>query len=322
MKNELVSIIIPTYNAKQTIQKCLNSIINQTYPNIEIIVIDDGSQDGTAEWIESSYEGEKRITLIKQENQGPSAARNNGMKQANGQYILFVDSDDFLSQNFIEEILKDYQDNMLNGGKRHCIEKNIVKPSNQIDAIGKTMYMDIVSGKIGGFICGYLFEKQLIADLQFDTNIKFMEDVSFLLAYCKKVEGIHFISNAIYYYVYNSSGLSKSKENVLKNIKYMDIAVNQIESFFIENKIEIDKNFIKEKKLRLIDAELGKLNRKSEVEKTINDYEFKEVIKNIELDKSSKLFWRIYKKTVVKYKLFAVLYLKLRKFLKKIKGGV
>ena len=102
----------------------------------------------------------------------------------------------------------------------------------------------------------------------------------------------------------------------------MDIAVNQIESFFIENKIEIDKNFIKEKKLRLIDAELGKLNRKSEVEKTINDYEFKEVIKNIELDKSSKLFWRIYKKTVVKYKLFAVLYLKLRKFLKKIKGGV
>lgn len=211
---------------------------------------------------------------------------------------------------------------MLNGGKHNSIEKNKVKPSNQVDAIGKTMYIDIVSGKIGGFICGYLFEKQLIADLQFDTNIKFMEDVSFLLAYCKKIEGIHFISNAIYYYVYNSSGLSKSKENVLKNIKYMDIAVNQIEKFLIENKVGISKNFIKEKKLRLIDAELGKLNRKSEVEKIINDHEFKEVIQNIELDKSSKLFWRIYKKTVVNHKLFAVLYLKLRKFLKKIKGGV
>lgn len=322
MKNELVSIIIPTYNAKQTIAKCLDSIINQTYKNIEIIIIDDGSQDGTAEWIESNYKEEQKVKLIKQENQGPSAARNNGMRQVNGQYILFVDSDDFLSQNFIEEILKDYKSNMLNGGCHNSIAKNKVKPNNQIDAVGKTMYIDIVSGKIGGFICGYLFERELITDLKFDTNIKFMEDVSFLLAYCQRVGGIHFVPNAAYYYVYNSNGLSKSKEKVLKNIKYMDIAVNQIEKFLIENKVELGKNFIREKKLRLIDAELGKLSRKSEVEKILDDSEFKKVIQNIELDKSSKLFWRIYRKTVVKNKLFAVLYLKLRRVLKKIKGGV
>jgi len=322
MKNELVSIIIPAYNAKQAISKCLNSIINQTYNNIEIIIIDDGSQDGTAQWIESNYKGEQNIKLIRQENQGPSVARNNGIKQAKGQYILFVDSDDFLSQNFIEEILKHYKSNMLNGGCHNSIEKNKIKPNYPIDAIGNTMYVDIISGRIGGFICGYLFERELITDLQFDTSIRFMEDVLFLLAYCQKVKGIHFVPNAIYYYVYNSSGLSKSKENVLKNMKYMDIVVNQIEIFLIENKVEIGKNFIREKKLRLIDAELGKLNRKSEVEKIINDHEFKKVIQNIELDKSSKLFWRIYRKTVVSNKMFAVVYLKLRRLLKKIKGGV
>ena len=102
----------------------------------------------------------------------------------------------------------------------------------------------------------------------------------------------------------------------------MDIVVNQIEIFLIENKVEIGKNFIREKKLRLIDAELGKLNKKSEVEKIINDHEFKKVIQNIELDKSSKLFWRIYRKTVVSNKMFAVVYLKLRRLLKKIKGCV
>lgn len=99
-RNEKISIIIPVYNVEQYIDRCLSSVISQTYRNIEIIVVIDGSKDGSEEICEKYAKNDKRIKIIKQENKGLSAARNNGLEHASGQYVMFVDSDDYVDENF------------------------------------------------------------------------------------------------------------------------------------------------------------------------------------------------------------------------------
>lgn len=105
-KNEkLVTIIIPIYNVKDYLKSCVDSVCNQTYHNLEIILVDDGSTDGTTDLCEQLEKKDARITLIKQKNKGVSAARNRGIKAAHGEYIYFVDSDDWIEHNTIEECL-------------------------------------------------------------------------------------------------------------------------------------------------------------------------------------------------------------------------
>ena len=99
-RNEKISIIIPVYSVEQYIDRCLSSVISQTYRNIEIIVVIDGSKDGSEEICEKYANNDKRIKIIKQENKGLSAARNNGLEHASGQYVMFVDSDDYVDENF------------------------------------------------------------------------------------------------------------------------------------------------------------------------------------------------------------------------------
>lgn len=94
MKEELISVIIPVYNVKDYLKECIDSVIAQTYQQLEIIIIDDGSADGTAELCDLYLNMDTRIKVIHQDNQGISASRNNGIDHAAGDYIGFVDSDD------------------------------------------------------------------------------------------------------------------------------------------------------------------------------------------------------------------------------------
>ena len=95
--DDLISVIVPAYNVGQYIGKCLDSILGQTYPNLEIILIDDGSTDSTGEICEAYRERDSRIIVVHQQNQGALAARNAGIEQAQGKYIGFVDGDDWIS---------------------------------------------------------------------------------------------------------------------------------------------------------------------------------------------------------------------------------
>lgn len=106
MKKGLVSIIVPVYNVEQYVGKCLDSLIKQTYHNIEIIVINDGSTDSSGEICDKYAENDRRIKVVHQENCGLSVARNVGLELQQGEYISFVDSDDFVSVYFIESMLK------------------------------------------------------------------------------------------------------------------------------------------------------------------------------------------------------------------------
>lgn len=103
--NELISIIVPAYNVEKYIEKCISSIQKQTYQNIEIIVVDDGATDRTGELIDKAAEKDPRIRVIHQVNAGVSAARNCGMDAAQGEYIVFVDGDDYLAADYVEYML-------------------------------------------------------------------------------------------------------------------------------------------------------------------------------------------------------------------------
>lgn len=104
--DDKVSIIIPVYNCERYIRKCLESALGQTYSNIEILVIDDGSQDGSSEIINQIAQGQSKLQVYRQENQGVSVARNIGLKHATGKYLAFVDGDDYLGKNYIKEMVQ------------------------------------------------------------------------------------------------------------------------------------------------------------------------------------------------------------------------
>ena len=111
MNNYKISIIIPCYNVEEYLPKCLDSIINQTYKNLEIICINDGSKDNTLDILNEYKKSDDRIIVIDQENQGLSGARNTGIINSNGDYIMFVDSDDWIDQDTCEKALKEAIEN-------------------------------------------------------------------------------------------------------------------------------------------------------------------------------------------------------------------
>ena len=100
----IISIIVPVYNAEKYLSRCIDSILRQTFADFELILVNDGSSDKSKEICEKYLESDPRIKLINQENSGVSAARNTGLDNASGEYIGFVDSDDFIEKNMYEEL--------------------------------------------------------------------------------------------------------------------------------------------------------------------------------------------------------------------------
>ena len=105
MSKKLISVIVPVYNSEKYVNRCIDSILNQTYENLEVILIDDGSSDGSLKICESWAEKDNRIKILKQKNSGVSSARNLGIENASGDYVAFVDNDDWLRPEMYETML-------------------------------------------------------------------------------------------------------------------------------------------------------------------------------------------------------------------------
>lgn len=106
MENQaLISVIIPVYNVEEYLRECVDSVINQTYKNLEIILVDDGSTDSSGRICDEYIEKDERITVIHKKNEGPSKTRNTGLSHANGKYIYFLDSDDYITENALENLV-------------------------------------------------------------------------------------------------------------------------------------------------------------------------------------------------------------------------
>lgn len=237
-----VSIIIPCYNAEKHIEKCIKSIINQTYKNIEIIAIDDGSQDNTLEILNKFKEKDKRINVISKKNTGVSDTRNIGIEKSTGNYIMFVDADDFLEEDAVEKLYNTIINNKVNivrGMYRRISEKRI-SDENDILKYNNANNYEIIKSILNGDILCYVWllmiKKEILQkyNIKFDKNLKIMEDTLFYINIIEK-ENIYFLNEVIYNYVQNEESATGNVNKTLETYKNMLKAENKIINSLREN---------------------------------------------------------------------------------------
>ena len=220
-----ISVIIPVYNGEKYIQRCIDSVFNQTYSNVEIIVVNDGSTDNT-ENILKSY---SNIVLINKKNEGVSRARNTGLSLATGEYVYFCDADDYLEKDAFEVLINEYDENDLLRFGHYVVngEEKIEKKNNDdilalVDLTfdSKKLLEYLVSNKTEGHLWNYLFKLSVIKDnkILFDEELFYQEDVMFLLEYCLKIKNVKVISNPYYNYCVNENSVTKNIESSIRNL--------------------------------------------------------------------------------------------------------
>lgn len=220
---ELVSIIVPAYNAEKYIKRCIESILNQTYPNIEIVVVDDGSKDNTYDIVAHMAESDDRLKIYRQENQGVSAARNYGIKMAAGKYVGFVDSDDYIKEQMYENMVKHIEkcDLVLcNHLILTDIEKNPPASYPEGEYNNKNIIEAIFDHRLGGNVWRCLLKKEIIENNHiFFKKLKMSEDMLFVIEYLLNAPKAVVLDGR--YYVYNMVNESSAVQN-LGNVKYLD----------------------------------------------------------------------------------------------------
>lgn len=202
----LVSVIIPVYNLENYIENCLNSIISQTYKNLEILCIDDGSTDKSADKIKSMAEKDERIKYIYQENAGVSAARNKGLDVFTGDYVMFVDGDDYIHPQMVEilyDCINDGYDMVCTFAQ--TTDKKIVDfPTIKNYECKQVPYSELFESKVSSYlgkaVCGKLFKKDVVISERFPLGINYAEDVFYIISLLNHDINIGLLSCRVYYY--------------------------------------------------------------------------------------------------------------------------
>lgn len=262
-----VSIIVPIYNVEKTLARCLDSILAQTYKDIELICINDGSTDNSLKIITEYEKLDTRITVKNKKNDGLSNARNDGINLAKGDYIFFLDSDDYIEKNMIEELVKNIEENDMlvcehyeennEDIKKVELPKDIkeIYQKEEIKNILIEKYITYVDRNfekitnIMGSVWKCLFKTCIIKE----NNICFLkeseptEDLCFVIKYMLKCNSIKMYKKAFYHYVVNNNSITHGyKEDIIKKLNN---ATNCIEQIILDNNlIDCYKNNIEFKK--------------------------------------------------------------------------
>lgn len=221
MMKGFVSVIVPVYNSERYIARCLDSIINQSYDKLEIIVVDDGSQDDSKTIIEKYSKLDKRIIFIQKENGGVSSARNVGLAVASGEYISFVDSDDWIDKDMFADMLRKMQEaELCICGYRKIFPNGSacsLPCKNETEYARNELIRSMFSLKEKHFfweVWGKLFKHSCVDDLRFNTEITHCEDMLFMWEIIKKIKKSIYISGSYYNYAYNDNGASNNSLSV------------------------------------------------------------------------------------------------------------
>ena len=213
--NPLISIIIPAYNAEKYIEECVNSTISQTYKNIEIIVVNDGSTDQTADIISALAKKDNRIKLFNKTNGGVSSARNYGIEKSRGEYIFFIDSDDFIDPNCVEyyySLVKKFNAEISivpMPKKIKTGENNVATTENLPEKVisGKQAFLDMLYYKIVISSWGKMFSRKLIEEnhIRFNEKLAYGEGFSFSLECFQAAKKVTIGSKQVYNYRLDNS---------------------------------------------------------------------------------------------------------------------
>lgn len=216
----LFSIIMPAYNAERFLVKSIQSVVQQTHLEWELILINDGSEDGTEQIARNYAAKESRIQYYSQENSGVSATRNRGIELAKGDYILFVDADDEIDLNTLQrldEVLRSKPYDVVVFNTYRCdMDSNVIGKvtipfSQQVlklshDLEKECVYSALASDRIFGIMGNFAVKRELVADIRFRTDMIMYEDLLFDIQMYQKAEDIICLPDYFYYYRDNPSG--------------------------------------------------------------------------------------------------------------------
>lgn len=228
-KTPLVSVIIPVYNVEKYLEKCLDSVINQTFQDLEIICINDGSTDNSLQILEEYSQKDERIIIINQNNKGLSGARNSGLKVAKGEYIYFLDSDDWIKNNLLEKCytkMIELDVDVLVFGTYNVYSNFIIENKRKISNFIKKYNIKALYFEDNPLIYTQsctawtkFFKKNFLDNnnLHFEEEVRFSEDAVFWmqLLYCNPKIGL--LDECLYYYrIKRSDALTSNNSNIMK----------------------------------------------------------------------------------------------------------
>lgn len=240
----MVSIIVPVYNAEKYLDCCLESIVNQTYPKLQIILIDDGSTDGSFHIIQKWINRDNRILAVREENSGQGIARNRGLDLATGQYIMFVDADDWLEPDCVSCLRKSIEEN-----RTDIVIGLISKTSlddNSESTILKEYDGEMLSGdklietifQITTYVHSRLIKKEIfdVNNIRFPNH--YFEDIAIMPLIYASASSIFFIRKVVYHYRNNSGSTVNSINKIDDRIRCIDTLLNEFRNRGIYNTYE------------------------------------------------------------------------------------
>ncbi|MDY0277739.1 MAG: glycosyltransferase [Acholeplasma sp.] len=243
-----VSIVIPVFNMGKYVQRCLQSISTQTYTNLEVIIVDDGSTDNSKGQIETVHLN--NFMYVYQDNQGVSSARNRGIDLAKGDYVIFIDPDDFIDSNFVKYLVNDI---MINDSQLSiCGHIKVYSDDTTIASRAETstiIYDNFIeeffdrNSLLSKLTCDKMFSLKIIKEhsLYFPVDVPSGQDQVFILSYIMKIKKITTIDEKLYYYYQSFNSKSRSYQyntflGTLKKLNYF-YEILENEDLFVGNKV-------------------------------------------------------------------------------------
>lgn len=229
----MISVIIPVFNLKNYISKCLKSIINQTYKDIEILIIDDGSNDDTCIICDKYAKQDCRIKILQTNHSGVSSARNLGLEVSKGEYIAFIDGDDWIDSNTFQTCLKYFNQEI------DCVAYDYISEGGKKDSqFSENIYFifsDLENKMEANTVWGKIYKSSIIKNnkLEFSKSLAIGEDALFNLEYMSLCKKMYFTNEVFYHYLFRKN----SAINKFNKIKIQNICsgISLLEKFLTEH---------------------------------------------------------------------------------------
>lgn len=241
LEKNFISVIVPVYNVEKYLDRCIRSIVNQTYKNLEIILIDDGSPDNSPQMCDEWAEKDSRIKVIHKQNGGVSSARNAGINAASGDYIGFVDGDDYIDPDMYEVMLTEIIENEADAARCAIVREssNGYKEewgsnTSEIRIVNKKqLRCDIgeANGILPVHVGNKLFKKECLIGIRFNTCFKYSEDTLFNFQVSERISKMVYHDVCRYHYVNNSDSVTHQQfdEARFDEHRVMDIIFSEAE---------------------------------------------------------------------------------------------
>ena len=251
-----VSVVIPVYNVEQLLPKCIDSVLGQSFADFELLLIDDGSTDGSGSICDAYAEKDNRVRVFHKENGGASSARNVGLEKAIGDWVTFVDSDDYVLDDYFSLCSEKNVDLSTqnwrydSGEVKEWFEPRMVDNEGCQSFLKENLHTDMFRTA-----CCSFFKRKILDDnnIKFDTRFKLGEDTLFVMDYYKYVESIRIVGNSCYIYNRQENWGNKYCLTLREAISYLDTFMDKYDALpvesmellgfmftFIKNKIKID----------------------------------------------------------------------------------